>query len=52
MDTVIAAGHVVERDGALLGFDLSALRERLLASRARIAADARVPLDGTWQPSA
>ncbi|MFG2915625.1 amidohydrolase family protein [Kitasatospora sp. NPDC048298] len=50
VDTVLAAGHVVKRDGALVGVDLPTLRERLLASRDRIAAAAGVPLDGTWQP--
>jgi len=50
VDTVLAAGRVVKRDGALVGVDLPALRARLLASRDRIAAAAGVPLDGTWRP--
>lgn len=50
VDTVLTAGRVVKRDGALVGVDLPALRERLLASRDRIATAAGVPLDGTWQP--
>ncbi|WP_416970804.1 amidohydrolase family protein [Streptomyces sp. 4F14] len=50
VDTVLVAGRVVKRDGALVGVDLPALRARLLASRDRIAAAAGVPLDGTWRP--
>ncbi|MFG2631276.1 amidohydrolase family protein [Streptomyces sp. NPDC048473] len=50
VDTVLVAGRVVKRDGALVGVDLPALRTRLLASRDRIAAAAGVPLDGTWAP--
>ncbi|MEU9315043.1 amidohydrolase family protein [Streptomyces sp. NPDC048295] len=50
VDTVLAAGRVVKRDGALVGVDLPALRARLLASRDRIAAAAGVALDGTWNP--
>ncbi|MFJ4713506.1 amidohydrolase family protein [Streptomyces sp. NPDC088785] len=50
VDTVLVAGRVVKRDGALVGVDLPALRARLLASRDRIAAAAGVPLDGTWTP--
>ncbi|MGW2483894.1 amidohydrolase family protein [Streptomyces sp. NPDC001571] len=52
VDTVLVAGRVVKRDGALVGVDLPALRARLLASRDRIAAAANVPLDGTWAPQA
>ncbi|WP_329529339.1 amidohydrolase family protein [Streptomyces sp. NBC_01462] len=50
VDTVLVAGRVVKRDGALVGVDLPELRTRLLASRDRIAAAADVPLDGTWNP--
>ncbi|WP_460073054.1 amidohydrolase family protein [Streptomyces sp. YKOK-I1] len=50
VDTVLAAGHVVKRDGVLVDVDLAALRTRLLASRNRIAAAAGIPLDGTWRP--
>ena len=50
VDTVLVAGRVVKRDGALTDVDLSGLRNRLLASRDRIAAAAGVPLDGTWNP--
>ncbi|WP_328693435.1 amidohydrolase family protein [Streptomyces phaeochromogenes] len=50
VDTVLVAGHVVKRDGVLVGADLPALRTRLLESRNRIAATAGVPLDGTWRP--
>ncbi|MFF7146319.1 MULTISPECIES: amidohydrolase family protein [Streptomyces] len=50
VDTVLAAGRIVKRDGALLGVDLTALRTRLLESRDRIAAAAGIPLDGTWHP--
>ncbi|MGW2284001.1 amidohydrolase family protein [Streptomyces phaeochromogenes] len=50
VDTVLVAGRVVKRDGVLVGVDLPALRTRLLESRDRIAADAGVPLDGTWRP--
>jgi 5-methylthioadenosine/S-adenosylhomocysteine deaminase len=50
VDTVLAAGRIVKRDGALLDMDLPALRARLLASRDRIAAAAGVALDGTWNP--
>ncbi|NEB77402.1 amidohydrolase family protein [Streptomyces sp. SID14478] len=50
VDTVLVAGRVVKRNGALVGADLPALRTRLLASRDRIAAAAGVPLDGTWAP--
>jgi 5-methylthioadenosine/S-adenosylhomocysteine deaminase len=52
VDTVLVAGHVVKRDGALIGVDLPALKARLLESRDRIAADAGVALDGTWHPTA
>ncbi|MER8236323.1 amidohydrolase family protein [Streptomyces sp. NPDC094049] len=48
--TVLAAGRVVKHDGVLVGVDLPALRERLMASRDRIAAAADVALDGTWEP--
>ncbi|MHA6765700.1 amidohydrolase family protein [Streptacidiphilus sp. PAMC 29251] len=50
VDTVLVAGRVVKRDGALTDVDLSELRNRLLASRDRISAAAGVPLDGTWNP--
>ncbi|MGW6282332.1 amidohydrolase family protein [Kribbella sp. NPDC055071] len=50
VDTVIAAGRIVKRDGALVDVDLAALRTRLLASRNRIAQAAGIPLDGTWRP--
>ncbi|ANW16765.1 amidohydrolase family protein [Streptomyces clavuligerus] len=50
VDTVLAAGRVVKRDGALVGVDLPGLRARLLASRNRIARAAGIPLDGTWRP--
>jgi 5-methylthioadenosine/S-adenosylhomocysteine deaminase len=50
VDTVLIAGRVVKRDGTLVDVDLSGLRNRLLASRDRIAAAAGVPLDGTWNP--
>jgi 5-methylthioadenosine/S-adenosylhomocysteine deaminase len=50
VDTVIVAGRVVKRDGALVGVDLPALRHRLLASRDRLAAAAGVLLDGSWVP--
>ncbi|MFI6408463.1 amidohydrolase family protein [Streptomyces sp. NPDC050548] len=52
VDTVLVAGRVVKRDGALVGVDLPALRSRLLASRDRIAEAAGIPLDGTWRPRA
>jgi cytosine/adenosine deaminase-related metal-dependent hydrolase len=52
VDTVLVAGRVVKRDGALVGVDLPALRTRLVASRDRIAAAAGVALDGTWHPRA
>ena len=50
VDTVLVAGRVVKRDGALVGVDQRALNTRLIASRDRIAAAAGVPLDGTWRP--
>jgi 5-methylthioadenosine/S-adenosylhomocysteine deaminase len=50
VDTVLVAGKVVKRGGVLVGVDLDDLRERALRSRARIAADAGIPLDGTWNP--
>jgi 5-methylthioadenosine/S-adenosylhomocysteine deaminase len=50
VDTVIAAGRVVKRDGVLVGVDLPALRARLAESRNRIAATAGIALDGTWRP--
>ena len=50
VDTVLVAGRVVKRDGALVGVDLPALKTRLLESRNRIAAAAGIPLDGTWRP--
>ncbi|WP_327592713.1 amidohydrolase family protein [Streptomyces chartreusis] len=50
VDTVLVAGRVVKRDGALVDVDLTTLRARLLASRDRIAAAADIPLDGTWRP--
>jgi 5-methylthioadenosine/S-adenosylhomocysteine deaminase len=51
VDTVLVAGHVVKRDGALIGVDLPTLRSRLVESRDRIAAAAGIPLDGTWRVS-
>jgi hypothetical protein len=50
VDTVLVAGEVVKRGGVLVGVDLDELRERALRSRARIAADAGIALDGTWLP--
>ncbi|MFI6478658.1 amidohydrolase family protein [Nonomuraea sp. NPDC050663] len=50
VDTVLVAGRVVKRDGALVGVGLPALQSRLIASRDRIAAAAGVRLDGTWRP--
>ncbi|GAA1720272.1 amidohydrolase family protein [Streptomyces yatensis] len=50
VDTVLVAGRVVKRDGALVGVDLPALKTRLTASRDRIAAAAGVRLDGPWRP--
>ncbi|MER7273170.1 amidohydrolase family protein [Dactylosporangium sp. NPDC000244] len=50
VDTVLVAGRVVKRDGALVNVDLPALRARLLESRDRIASVAGIPLDGTWRP--
>ncbi|MFG2885466.1 amidohydrolase family protein [Streptomyces sp. NPDC048297] len=50
VDTVLVAGRVVKRDGALVDVDLATLKARLLASRNRIATAAGVPLDGTWNP--
>jgi cytosine/adenosine deaminase-related metal-dependent hydrolase len=50
VDTVLVAGRVVKRDGALVGVDLPALKTRLTASRDRIAAASGVRLDGTWRP--
>lgn len=47
VDTVLVAGRVVKRNGALVGVDLPALRAGLLDSRDRIAAAAGMPLDGT-----
>lgn len=44
VDTVLVAGRVVKRDGALVGVDLPALQARLLESRDRIAADAGIAL--------
>ncbi|MFJ6632499.1 amidohydrolase family protein [Streptomyces sp. NPDC091376] len=50
VDTVLVAGRIVKRDGALVDVDLAPLKNRLLASRDRIAAAAGVPLDGIWNP--
>ncbi|KUN00196.1 hydrolase [Streptomyces yokosukanensis] len=50
VDTVLVAGRVVKRDGALVDVDLPRLRTRLRESRDRIAAAAGIPLDGTWRP--
>ncbi|QUQ64746.1 amidohydrolase family protein [Kutzneria sp. CA-103260] len=50
VDTVVVAGRVVKRDGALVGVDLPTLRSRILESRNRIAAAAGIPLDGSWRP--
>jgi 5-methylthioadenosine/S-adenosylhomocysteine deaminase len=50
VDTVLVAGRVVKRAGALVGVDLPALQARLLDSRNRIATAAGIPLDGTWRP--
>ncbi|MFB7130924.1 amidohydrolase family protein [Streptomyces sp. NPDC056237] len=49
VDTVLVAGRVVKRHGALVNVDLQAIRRRLVESRDRIAAAAGVPLDGTWR---
>lgn len=48
VDTVLVAGHVVKRDGQLVGVDLSALRTRLLESRDHVAHAAGFPVDGSW----
>lgn len=50
VDTVLVAGRVVKRDGALVGVNVPALRTRLRESRDRVAAAAGVALDGTWRP--
>ncbi|MFI6874915.1 amidohydrolase family protein [Streptomyces sp. NPDC050400] len=50
VDTVLVAGRIVKRDGALVGVDVAPLKHRLLDSRDRVAAAAGVPLDGTWSP--
>ncbi|MFI5853139.1 amidohydrolase family protein [Streptomyces parvulus] len=52
VDTVLVAGRIVKRDGALIDIDLTPLQNRLLASRDRVAAAAGVALDGTWRPKA
>ena len=44
VDTVLVAGRVVKRDGALVGVDLPALQARLLESRDRIAAAAGITI--------
>ncbi|WP_031464593.1 amidohydrolase family protein [Sciscionella sediminilitoris] len=51
VDSVFIAGKAVKRGGRLLGLDLAALSERLLASRDRIAAEAGIALDGSWMPA-
>jgi len=50
VDTVLVAGRVVKRDGALVGVNLQTLKSSLLESRNRIAAAAGIPLDGSWRP--
>ncbi len=50
VDTVLVAGKVVKRAGALVGVDLPELKARLAASRDRVTAAAGVPLDSTWSP--
>ncbi|MFI9103295.1 amidohydrolase family protein [Streptomyces fildesensis] len=50
VDTVLVAGQVVKRAGALVGVDLPELKARLMSSRDRVAAAAGVRLDGTWSP--
>jgi 5-methylthioadenosine/S-adenosylhomocysteine deaminase len=50
VDTVLVAGRVVKRAGALVDVNLPALRTLLLESRNRVAAAAGIPLDGTWRP--
>jgi 5-methylthioadenosine/S-adenosylhomocysteine deaminase len=50
VDTVLVAGEVVKRGGALVGVDLDDLRARALRSRAGIAAQAGIALDGSWVP--
>jgi cytosine/adenosine deaminase-related metal-dependent hydrolase len=50
VDTVLVAGRVVKRDGALVGVDLPALQGTLLESRNRIAAAAGIAVDGSWRP--
>ncbi len=50
VDSVFVAGRAVKRNGRLLDVDLPALRARLLESRDRIAADAGIPVDGSWTP--
>jgi 5-methylthioadenosine/S-adenosylhomocysteine deaminase len=50
VDSVFVAGVPVKRAGRLLGVDLPVLRERLLASRDRVAAAAGVAVDGSWKP--
>ncbi|TCC28112.1 amidohydrolase family protein [Kribbella speibonae] len=48
VDTVLVAGHVVKRDGQLVGIDLPALKTHLLQSRDHVARAARFPVDGSW----
>jgi cytosine/adenosine deaminase-related metal-dependent hydrolase len=50
VDTVLVAGRVVKRDGALVDVDLQTLTARLIESRDRIASAAGIPLDGSWHP--
>lgn len=47
---MLVAGRVVTRGGTLVDVDLDGPRDRVLHSRARIAAAAGVALDGTWLP--
>ncbi len=44
VDTVLVAGRVVKRDGALVDLDLPTLKARLMQSRNRIAAAAGVSI--------
>jgi cytosine/adenosine deaminase-related metal-dependent hydrolase len=50
VDTVLVAGRVVKRHGALVGQDMPPLILSLRDTRNRIARAAGIPLDGTWRP--
>ena len=50
VDTVLVAGRVVKRHGALVGVDMAGLRRQTEAAVSALFARAGAPRDGSWLP--